>query len=62
MQFTTSEFLLHYGKWFTEESMRDVFAHFDSLSESEERLKLMPAFDQFLQEVRERDGGKASSS
>ncbi|HMN46811.1 MAG TPA: hypothetical protein PKE27_19695 [Povalibacter sp.] len=51
------ESLLHYGKWFTEEKMRDAFAHFDSQSGGEERLKLLPAFEQFLQKVRERDAG-----
>lgn len=50
------ESLLHYGEWFTQKSMRDAFEHFDSLSASEECLKLIPAFDQFLQKVRERDG------
>ena len=50
------ESLLHYGKWSTGESMRDAFEHFDSLSASEGRLKLVPAFDQLLQKVRERDG------
>ena len=49
------ESLLHYGKWFTEETMRDAFEQFDGSSASEERLKLVPAFDQFLKEVRQRD-------
>jgi hypothetical protein len=50
------ESLLHYGRWFTEERMREAFVHFDSLSESPERLQLANAFEQFLQKVRERDG------
>jgi hypothetical protein len=50
--------VLRYGKWFTEAAMREAFEQFDRLSASEERLKLVAAFDQCLQQVRERDGGE----
>jgi len=49
------ESLLHYGRWFTEERMRAAFEHFDGLSNSEERLKLTKAFDDFVQKAQERD-------
>lgn len=49
------EFLLQYGNYFTQEGIRSAFERFDSLSDSEERLKLTEAFDGFLSKVRARD-------
>jgi hypothetical protein len=47
--------LLHYGNWYSEERMRETFEHFDSLSNSEDRLRLTNAFEEFLDKVRIRD-------
>jgi hypothetical protein len=43
--------LLHYGEWFSEETMLEVFRHFDSLGNGAERLQLTKAFEEFLEKA-----------